>query len=1067
MRSMVLTACAALLLLSACKSDGSSDASAGGGGDTPNEEEQPTAPENTATAPCDFAIEDISAGGSPSFDCILDLAGGSYELPPNVDLEFATGDIINGSLNFDGGTIDGRLMNASLTITGDVDLASDTFDFYPSRWDLREGTVSDAQALDNRDILEVTITQVRSMGATKLRMNQMDAYFNVTPVPDDLNFEPQVEAINIPSGFELKMTDNTHLRVQPNSHTTYALIAGNATNSIWLTGGNLHGDRYTHNYTGGSTHEWGYLVLIYGGRGVNIWEANFQDATGDAIKVQDINYIDDEDHRGSGFVTIAENSFDGNRRNHISVTGVYIASIRENVFENASSGGSGSTAGVGGGYAVEVNAARDVDSSGNITYLEKTERLDILRNVERGSRGGSFAVTSGDDVTINDNNVESMIRYGDASEIEITENRIIGDGPVGIQIGQAEFDDATVVNNKVLDNTITGFSTGMRVTGHNAEVSSNRVNDADDGIVLEALYNASVIGNVVISTQGGSRGIVAADTILSGVDVEGNTASVTANPMYMSEVNVGASDNELVLSANVLRSEGVTVFDEIDGLEFDSNILDDGVQVINVNDSDFTGNTVNAANDDGFHFQQTNTNILVQDNRITVVDLNECVVIDAGTNAAEITQQSNVCTQTVPLGDPGVPITEIPYDAIPSTSYTLDLDEWDIPSDRSDAVKTTQNMQAAFDWASENGFGIVRIPAGHYLIGEYGNDIYYAGLSLHGNTAYLFDENATMEMVANDKWNYCLIEIWNKDNVVVSGGTLLGDKNEHVFATRSDGATAHDEGHLICPWYDTDNVTIHSMIMRNATGDGVLLVGGGDGRPTVNNVHIINNDIGYNRRQGISVVGATNLLIENNEIHHIEGTSPQFGIDFEGGSRLNRDAIIRNNYFHHNRGGDIVNTDGENVLIENNVLEQGAGSSYIDGPLVYWKAGDMTVRYNDITMTSVSVNNWNGIIMYSNDSAKVNPATTYIYENVCNGCGFYMYYGADLVIRDNLMYNGHIAIRDFSNITVTNNRIIGSRGYCWPYRFLRVFGQASGNTLDGEVYDIPLSDNTEYSGCWI
>jgi len=127
----------------------------------------------------------------------------------------------------------------------------------------------------------------------------------------------------------------------------------------------------------------------------------------------------------------------------------------------------------------------------------------------------------------------------------------------------------------------------------------------------------------------------------------------------------------------------------------------------------------------------------------------------------------------------------------------------------------------------------------------------------------------------------------------------------------------------------------------------------------------------------------------------------------------------------------------------------------------------MTVRYNEITMTSQSVNNWNGIIMYSSNTPKTNPATTFIYENICNGCGMYMYYGADLEIRDNLLFNGHIALKDFTNVTITNNRVIRSRAFCWPYRFLRVRGSASGNILDDRPFDIPLVPNADYTDCWI
>lgn len=414
------------------------------------------------------------------------------------------------------------------------------------------------------------------------------------------------------------------------------------------------------------------------------------------------------------------------------------------------------------------------------------------------------------------------------------------------------------------------------------------------------------------------------------------------------------------------------------------------------------------------------------------------------------------------------PLQNMPYSEIASNSYTIELDRWDIPNNRSNPVKTTDNIQKAIDWAISEGYGIIHLPKGHYLIGKYGNDIYQAGIVLTSNMAFLLDKDATIEMAPNNKWNYCAIAINNEAHVLVSGGTILGDRDNHEYTPRtSDGATSHDEGHLICINGDSEFVTVENMVLGKANGDGILMVGSAKGEEQkLKNIDIKRNNFSDNRRQGISIVGGANILIEDNEIHHTNGTSPQFGIDLEGAGRINKDVTIRNNYFHHNTGGDIVNTDGKNVLVENNILTQGETGKYIDGPLVYWKNADWTVRNNDITMFSTSVNNWNGIIMYSNDREKTNPNTTYIENNTCNNCGFYMYKGADLVVRDNNLKNGHLAFWKITNLTLNNNTV-EHEGKCWAYRFLEVSGRAEGNTYNGESFDVPLVENKTWDGCWI
>jgi parallel beta-helix repeat protein len=414
------------------------------------------------------------------------------------------------------------------------------------------------------------------------------------------------------------------------------------------------------------------------------------------------------------------------------------------------------------------------------------------------------------------------------------------------------------------------------------------------------------------------------------------------------------------------------------------------------------------------------------------------------------------------------PTTSVPYSTISTRRYVIELERWEIANDRKNPVETTDNLQKAIDWAVDEGYGQIYLPEGHYLIGKYGNDIYQAGIELHSDMALLLDKNAIIEMAPNDKWNYCAIAIRRQINVVVSGGTILGDRDNHDYVPRSDGATAHDEGHLICIENESTNITVVNVTLGKANGDGILIVGSGRESDTQNlrNVTIKRNNFSDNRRQGVSIVGGADILIEDNEIHHTSGTSPQFGVDLEGAGRINEDIIIRANYFHHNRGGDIVNTDGKNILVENNILLQGKDGEYLDGPLVYWKNADWTVRNNDITMISVSVNNWNGIIMYSNDNPKTNPATSYIYENTCNNCGFYMYKGADLEVRDNTLKNGHLAFQEMDNLILENNTVTHSNT-CWAYRFLKVKGQASGNTYNGDAFDIPLQANTAWDGCWI
>ncbi len=411
--------------------------------------------------------------------------------------------------------------------------------------------------------------------------------------------------------------------------------------------------------------------------------------------------------------------------------------------------------------------------------------------------------------------------------------------------------------------------------------------------------------------------------------------------------------------------------------------------------------------------------------------------------------------------------------ALPSigqaNQYVIELDRWDIPSNKSNPVKTTDNLQAAIDWATAQGFNQIVIPNGHFLIGKYGNAIYQRGIELDSNIELILSPSTILEMGQNDKWNYCVIAINGKENVIVRGGTIKGDKATHIFTPRAGGGNAHDEGHGICT-SRAKRVLIENMRINNLTGDGVLIVGNNNTIDSTD-ITIRKNIISYNRRQGVSVVGGVRIKIENNEIHHIRGTSPQFGVDIEGAGRTDRDIIIRKNTFHHNRGGDIVNTSGKNTFIIDNVLHQGTPGSdnrYIDGPLVTWERTDNVIAHNTITMFDRSVNGLLGYIQYSGDNDN-NTQVTYVHDNVCNGCGMHWYNAADVDIRRNLFDGYFLSLNNVKRATVIDNNVNygpeGTPRYCWNYRMHASTGFASGNTLEGEPFTVPLSSTPYFQQC--
>jgi mannuronan 5-epimerase len=424
--------------------------------------------------------------------------------------------------------------------------------------------------------------------------------------------------------------------------------------------------------------------------------------------------------------------------------------------------------------------------------------------------------------------------------------------------------------------------------------------------------------------------------------------------------------------------------------------------------------------------------------------------------------------------------------------YTIELDQWQIDNNGGDPVLTRQRMNEAIAWAVDNGFDKIIVPPGRYLVGELTNDIYSAGIELPGNMTLELSEGTILEMAPNDRHNYCVISTQNHDDITIRGGEIRGDRANHDYSS----GTAHDEGHGVCVWTSSNRILIEDTELHELTGDGVLILGSApsdtdpDAEVPSTHITIRDNEIHHNRRQGVSIVGGHNVVIENNHIHHISGTSPQFGIDIEGAGRLDRDILIFQNNFHDNWGGDYVSSSGHNVWLEENTMtqcqvnDQGVYDPSLpcdvstewdgqsDGPIVLWQMSDTVVLNNQVRMTTRSSNGLWGIINYpqEREAYRENPVGNYIAGNTFNDCGIHGAWNRLQLISNNTVNNGYILLYLLECTRLEDNMINGS-GH--RYRIRHVAGLAEGNRQNGneeegfpaeDTYDqhFPMADDSPY-----
>jgi hypothetical protein len=98
------------------------------------------------------------------------------------------------------------------------------------------------------------------------------------------------------------------------------------------------------------------------------------------------------------------------------------------------------------------------------------------------------------------------------------------------------------------------------------------------------------------------------------------------------------------------------------------------------------------------------------------------------------------------------------------------------------------------------------------------------------------------------------------------------------------------------------NVRVYGLTLAESGGDGIYLGTAKKGVPN-RNIHIKDCVLDRNYRQGISVINADNLLIENCVLQYTAGTAPSAGIDFEPNeSDETIDCVMRNCVTRGNAG---------------------------------------------------------------------------------------------------------------------------------------------------------------------
>ncbi|MFU1858150.1 right-handed parallel beta-helix repeat-containing protein [Sphingobacterium sp. NGMCC 1.201703] len=173
------------------------------------------------------------------------------------------------------------------------------------------------------------------------------------------------------------------------------------------------------------------------------------------------------------------------------------------------------------------------------------------------------------------------------------------------------------------------------------------------------------------------------------------------------------------------------------------------------------------------------------------------------------------------------------------------------------------------------------------------NDI---GLDIPSQTTVIFENSSKLLLSPSAKANYELIRIHRKSDIVIFSPTIIGDRKNHRGNLGEWGMGISIKS--------SRNIVITNANISDCWGDGVYI--GQSLGITNSNISLKYGLIDNNRRNGISVISANGLTIQNMVVSNTNGTAPQAGIDFEpnANNEVLKNITIKNVYtFNNNSQG--------------------------------------------------------------------------------------------------------------------------------------------------------------------
>ena len=322
--------------------------------------------------------------------------------------------------------------------------------------------------------------------------------------------------------------------------------------------------------------------------------------------------------------------------------------------------------------------------------------------------------------------------------------------------------------------------------------------------------------------------------------------------------------------------------------------------------------------------------------------------------------------------------------------YQNDLSEVNVTSYGATGNGVTDDT-ASIQKAIDSGASKVIIPDGTYMINA------LISVKPRSNQSIQLSDNAILKAIPNSEAGYSVIKIADVTNVEITGGTILGERYEHTGTTGEWGF-----GILISG--GTDTITITNLTVKNCWGDGIYI---GSATTPAKNLRFDGVVSDSNRRQGMSITFAENVIITNCTFKNTNGTNPQAGIDIEPNPKCYVENVaISSSAFLNNKGSGIFVTDSgalyvKNAKISNCVFVNNHDDLYVEKSVIdsgYAKPIDSITQASLLSTSAPSVTyqsqiqdiGWqgyvsNGSLSGTNGQSKRLEAINIKLENLASG----------------------------------------------------------------------------------